>query len=431
MPTLSKIFLFVFILILLFPAFDASAQITTGISGRVTDAVNGSPLQFAQMALSNSTTGTVTNEDGQFFLVIPEARIKDTLVVSYLGYETLKLAVAPLVGIPADIRMKPGAFNLKEVEVVSLTPQEVLRRAFNSIAGNYGEKSLLLTGFFRSQKFAGKVMAEYTEAVIEDMKTGYHTENNFNDVKEDTKGNDMTRLLKGRVVSDTLLVNSMGDFGKLAGCLGCIFFDPLQINYHSVFDEEVFHFYDLKMTEMEGPGGGKVYHIFYEQNSKNLKLYKGEIYVDAASYAIMKFTQKPSFMAYDKYEKGKNRKTYTINSKPGWVAEMPLLDRTVTYVKDGYGWHLGTAVEEQWITFTYPSNSQKLRMGYRKQLVVTEASRDTERLKGFKADKQTGTSVRWDQMAGKADEDFWRNYNYLPIEKSLKAAIEKIGSEIR
>jgi hypothetical protein len=410
--------------------FQAQSQGTFSVSGRVIDAVNGSPMQFAQIALSNSTTGTVTNEDGQFFLNIPDSKLKDSLLVSYLGYETLKLAVAPLVGIPADLRMKPGAFNLKEVEVVSLTPQEVLRRAFNSIAGNYGEDSLLLTGFFRSQKFAGKVMAEYTEAVIEDMKTGYSTENNFKDVKEDSKGNDMTRLLKGRVVSDTLLVNSMGDFGKLAGCLGCIFFDPLQINYRSVFDEEVFHLYDLKMTEMEGPKGGKVYHIFYEQNSKDRKLYKGEIYIDAASYAVMKFTQKPSFMAYDKYEKGKNRKTYTINSKPGWVAEMPLLDRTVTYVKDGSGWHLGTVVEEQWITFTDPSNSQKLRMGYRKQLVVTEASRDTERLKGFKADKQTGTSVRWDQMAGKADEDFWRNYNYLPIEQSLKDAIGKIKSEI-
>lgn len=409
--------------------FPVAAQDLKSISGRITDASTGSPLAFAQVALSNSAMGTVTNEDGKFIFNIPDSKLKDSLLVSYLGYETLKLAVAGFEGNPADLRMKPGAFNLKEVEVVSLTPQEVLRRVFNSIAANYGEDSLLLTGFFRSQKFAGKVMAEYTEAVIEDLKTGYRTENNFNDVKEDSKGNDMTRLLKGRVVSDTLLVNSMGDFGKLAGCLGCIFFDPLQINYHSVFDEEVFHFYDLKMKEMEGQGGGKVYHITYEQNSKNLKLYKGEIYIDAASYAVMKFTRKPSFMAYDKYEKGKNRKTYTINSKPGWVAEMPLLDQTVTYVKDGAGWHLGTVVEEQWITFTYPQNSQKLRMGYRKQLVVTEATRDTTRLIGFKSDKQRGTSVRWDQLAGKADEDFWRNYNYLPVEESLKAAIGKIGSE--
>ena len=385
---------------------------------------------FAQIALGHSPVGTVSNGDGYFYLQVPPEMENDTLFVIYLGYEALALPCKSLFNRENLISLHPKEMQLREVEVVALTPQEVLRRAFNSIAKNYGEDSLLLTGFFRSQKFAGKILAEYAEAVIVDIKTGYRTENNFSDVKEDTRGNDQTLLMKGRVVSDTLQVNSMGDFGKLAGCLGCIFFDPLQINYHSVLDEEVFHLYNLKMAEIEGPGGGKVYHIFYEQNSKNLRLYKGEIYIDAASFAVMKITQKPSFMAFDKYEKGKNKKTYTINSKPGWVAEMPLLDRTVTYVRYGNGWRLGTVMEEQWITFTYPSNSQKLRMGYRKELVVTEVSRDAGRLQGFQADKQSGASFRWDQLAGPADEAFWATYNYLPVEASLKAAIGKIGSEV-
>ncbi len=158
--------------ILQFRGVDAAAQITNVISGRVTDAVNGSPLPFAQMAINNSTTGTVTNDDGQFFLVIPEGRLKDTLVVSYLGYETIKLALSEIAGKITEISLKPKEVSLKEVEVVALTPEEVMRRMFSNIPLNYGKDSLLLTAFYRSQKYTGKKLAEYSEAIIVDLKTG-------------------------------------------------------------------------------------------------------------------------------------------------------------------------------------------------------------------------------------------------------------------
>jgi len=62
--------------------------------------------------------------------------------------------------------MNPGVLNLKEMEVVALTPEEVIRRMFNRIPENYGKDSLLLTAFYRSQEICGKKLAEYSEAVI-------------------------------------------------------------------------------------------------------------------------------------------------------------------------------------------------------------------------------------------------------------------------
>jgi len=411
------------------PGLPAQAQGTSGMSGLVTDAGTGNPLQFAQVALNKSTTGTVTNEDGRFFLVLPEPVTGDTLVISYLGYETVKLAVSSVTGQTVRISLKPKEVSLQEVEVVALTPEEVMRRMFNRIPDNYGTDSLLLTAFYRSQKFTGKKLAEYSEAIIEDLKAGYFDQNSMKDVKITAERSNKTHLVKGRVVSDTNLVNSMGEVGKMAGCLGCIFSgDLIENNFRAMFDEEVFRFYTYKMEELFNPEGGKIYHIFFDQADKKIKGFRGEMYVDGSSFALMKIRCRPSFLGYDKYEKGKARRTYFINNTNGWVADMPLQDLTILYSKRPGGWSLSTIRLEQWISFTLPSSGQKILLGYKNDLVVTDVNRDPEKVRSFRGDKKAGVKQRWDQLAGTADEEFWGSYNYLPVEESLKKAIGEINN---
>ncbi|MCX6284499.1 MAG: carboxypeptidase-like regulatory domain-containing protein [Bacteroidetes bacterium] len=417
-----------FIIFLLLHA-SVAAQTAMDISGKVADAENGSPLLFAQIALSNSTTGTVTNEDGQFFLGIPENHLHDTIVISYLGYETARMPVAGLIGKTSLIWLKSKEFNLREVEVTALTPEEVLRRAFMRIPENYGRDSILLTAFYRSQKFAGKKLAEYTEAVIEDLKAGYFHQNTMKEIQEAYSRSNYTHLVKGRVVSDTALVNSMGDFGKTAGCLGCIFMkDMVEFSYHTILDEETFRTYSLKMEELGRPGGGRIYHIWFDQSKKNQRGYKGELFIDGNSFAVMKIKRSISYMAFYKYEKEKYRKTYTINDIPGWIAEMPLIDQTLNYSNRENGWYLSSIRDEEWIIFTLPSTGQKVRMGYKNDLVITNVTRDPLQVRSFSGDKKAGLRQRWDQLAGQADEAFWANYNYLPVEEKLKQDIKGIGS---
>jgi hypothetical protein len=430
-PSLRIVFQSALILILLFPGFHTEAQNKTDISGLVADAVSGSPLLFAQIVLSNSTIGTVSNEEGQFFLGIPEGHIQDTILISYLGYETARMPVDALAGRNSLIRLKSKEFNLREVEVMALTPEEVIRRAFMRIPENYGRDSILLTAFYRSQKFAGKKLAEFTEAVIEDLKAGYFHQNTMKEIQEAYSHSNFTHLVKGRVVSDTALVNSMGDVGKTAGCLGCIFMkDMVEFSYHTILDEETFRVYSLKMEELGRPEGGRIYHIWFDQSKKNQRGYKGELFIDGTSFAVMKIKRNISFMAFYKYEKDKYRKTYTINNIPGWIAEMPLINETLNYSNRENGWYLSSIRDEQWITFTLPSTGQQVRMGYKNDLVITDVSRDPLQVRNFRGDKNAGLRQRWDQIVGQADEAFWANYNYLPVEESLMKAIGKISSEI-
>lgn len=402
-------------------------QETINLSGKILDDNNSVPMPFAQLSVANSTLGTVTNDDGQFQLNIPSKFRNDTLLVAFLGYETSRKRISELTGQHSEIRLKSKVVQLSEVEIVGLTPQEVIRRAVANIPANYGTDSLILTAFVRSQKFVGNKLAEFTEAVIRDFKTGYHLYRKGDQRWQYCESN-IPALVKGRVVSDTTLVKVMGDVGEKAGCLACNFMnDVVELRSRTILDEEVLRYHKLSMKETVDPDDGKIYHIRYDQSAKNQVLYQGEIFIDGSTFAIMKFVMKPSYQAYDHYEKDKYLRTFSINGTPGWVADMPMLTRTVTYTKyDGY-WSLSLIREEQWITFQHSSGGKKIRMGYKNDVVVTDVTRNKESLRNFRGDKQKGMNERWDEIAGRPDEQFWSGFNYLPIEEKLMKEVGEMN----
>jgi hypothetical protein len=83
------------LLILLFLFFCAVtfAQDNGTIQGRITDAeMNDEPMLYAEVSLKDSAWSTRTNFHGNFEMTNVEAG-NYTLVVSYLGYETLELPI--------------------------------------------------------------------------------------------------------------------------------------------------------------------------------------------------------------------------------------------------------------------------------------------------------------------------------------------------
>jgi hypothetical protein len=397
------------------------------INGRILDSVSGNPLAFAQISLHHTGLGTTTNEDGNFRLDVPSLNKGDSLLIYYLGYETRKLAVKDQESF-VMIALKPVVLQLSEVDVIGLTPQEVIRRAVAAIPANYGKDPLVLTAFIRSQKSVNNKLAEFTEAIIDDLKNGYYLYKP-GDTEKKHKQSNIPVLLKGRVTSDTNLVNAMGDVGRNVGCLGCNFINDLvEFYHHSILDEDLFRSYDLSMEELIQPEGGKIFHIrFAQKKDVKERLWKGEVYIDAASYAVMKITQKPSMYAYDAYEKIKYSHGYSILNKPGWVEEMPFIQQTVVYSKRDTAWFLSSIRTENWMTFTYPPSGQRLKFSYKNDVIITNATRDQEKIKNFKGDKIVGTTQRWDQIIGRPDETFWASFNFLPVEEALKNAVEGIG----
>ena len=75
---------FILCLLLIISRADAQERVVKGI---VIDQTTRQPLAGANVYLSNTTTGTTTDADGYFMLVLPQSPRPDSLICSYLGYQ--------------------------------------------------------------------------------------------------------------------------------------------------------------------------------------------------------------------------------------------------------------------------------------------------------------------------------------------------------
>ena len=96
----------------------ADKQLEINISGRITDE-NGEPLPGATITLENTTSGTVSDIDGNFSIAVDEGAV---LVVSFIGYKTNRITVTNQSQI--DVKMVLDDTSLEEVVVVGYGTQK-------------------------------------------------------------------------------------------------------------------------------------------------------------------------------------------------------------------------------------------------------------------------------------------------------------------
>jgi len=103
------------------------AQEATKIMGMVRDAQTGDTLPFVSIYFKNTQIGATTGFDGKFSLESRKAT--DTIVASYIGYETTYLPVKRDHFQTVDIRMMPVKYELEGVVIrPGENPAEVLLR---------------------------------------------------------------------------------------------------------------------------------------------------------------------------------------------------------------------------------------------------------------------------------------------------------------
>lgn len=106
----------VYILLFLGP-FATLAQERFQVHGRVTN-TKGTPLEFVNISVQNTTLGTTTDAKGDFRLVLkPDQSF--VLQITYMGYKPRLLNV---IGKPGDSReleiiLEPGTSRLEEIEI--------------------------------------------------------------------------------------------------------------------------------------------------------------------------------------------------------------------------------------------------------------------------------------------------------------------------
>lgn len=111
--------IFIFYLFLSVSIFSQTDSLRIkNLKGQIIHAVNDSPLSAAHVLNLNSVKGTITNDKGFFEL---PTRVNDTILVSYLGYESIKLKVTNdlLKGNELEIALYERPEEVKEVVIRS------------------------------------------------------------------------------------------------------------------------------------------------------------------------------------------------------------------------------------------------------------------------------------------------------------------------
>ncbi|MGL5730286.1 MAG: TonB-dependent receptor, partial [Bacteroidales bacterium] len=119
--TLSILFIF-------FAALCMAAPTSLTIKGRVIDKLTGEGLPYSNVYIENSTTGTMTTDDGSFSLEIPTTNQSLNLIAKNLGYRVVKRKIGDLKSVENILfELEEDVLAVEEV-VVSANRNEVSRK---------------------------------------------------------------------------------------------------------------------------------------------------------------------------------------------------------------------------------------------------------------------------------------------------------------
>lgn len=141
---LKRIVLF----LLLFICFHAEAQNEYVVSGNVRDSAKGEAIPFATVTLKSSLIGTVSGENGNFELHIPDSVRNDILLVTLLGYTAREIALNSITG-PLKIQLAPASINLNEIPVIPQPPTYYIKLAMNARKQNYPTEPFESSAYYR------------------------------------------------------------------------------------------------------------------------------------------------------------------------------------------------------------------------------------------------------------------------------------------
>ncbi len=108
------------------------------IKGLVLDKESKEVLPYASIAVSGKSIGTISNSDGRFVLSAEHIQSDDSILISYMGYETLKLPYDQARS-QSSFYLKPVNIKLSEVKIYSrnLSVEEIIERTVDNYAKNH------------------------------------------------------------------------------------------------------------------------------------------------------------------------------------------------------------------------------------------------------------------------------------------------------
>lgn len=142
------------------------------LAGKVIDKASQKPIAHACVGMMSKGTGTLTNEDGQFYYRFPRIAADSAIVVAVMGYKTFyQKASAFTAGKEAEILLEPAMpLKLDSGFIKRFEARNLVVEALGKIKKNYPQNPYLMNGFYRETLQQNSEYVEIREATIQTEK---------------------------------------------------------------------------------------------------------------------------------------------------------------------------------------------------------------------------------------------------------------------
>ncbi len=395
------------------PALHDTLAARVMVRGRLTDKQSGEPLSNASIYIPSASLGSVTNVEGSFLLRLPDSLRQDTIQFSHLGYEVCKVEVSQLLNDDYVIELSPMDISLQEVVIRQIESRSLIQRMIESRQRNLFKDAALLTVFYRECVEYKHKFQQLSEAVFEVYKTPFGR-----DIP------DQVRMVKGSKIDNVSLNDSL-QVKISAGIESCMILDIAKNlpDFLCVDEEDNPFVYSADGIDYID---GKWANVVNFKQSKNIKspLYCGKLYFDSNSDALLhaEFELHPKYVAKaanhfitkraKKYKLIPQSISYTVSYKECEEGYF------ISYIRGD----LRFKVKRNGLFTSSPSLYTWFEM-------VT-CNVDANNAKSFTRAERINTRSVFSELDTVTDEDFWKDYNIIPLERELSLIIQQISLTI-
>lgn len=376
------------------------------LRGKIVEERRERPIAYASVSVLDKPIGTISNADGDFLLKLPPDLIRDSVVISCMGYSQIRVPANKLLDEDLFI-LEPVSIRIKEVKVTATTPGKLLENFRANLEKNYTTHPRLMTGFYRETVQQDENYINVSEAVIEILKSSYAS----------SSRTDLVRVVKGRKSPDVQPFRWL-NFKLQGGPFTIIQLDVVK-NMESFLDAEYQNQYRYEITKVVWYNEEPVYVVSFAPVSNDVfPGFIGEMYVHRETFAVVHASFRFAKSSMDKATGSMVRKKpKNVKVKPSYV------QYEVNYQHYQGKWHLSTARAS--VKFKIRSKRDKLNSEFHSvsDLLVTNIQ-PTE-LKRFPNDERFDANDVFVEQLGKFDEKFWENYNIIKPDEDLAKAFKE------
>ena len=382
------------------------------LEGTVRERESGEPVAYCTVGVVETGTGTVTNQNGQFRLKLPDSLQYVYIHFSHIGYEAQRIPAVLLDENKADIYRNTRYIPLEAVIIRLVNPQKLIKDMLAARERNYARDPYYLTTFYREGVDRGRGFANLTEAVFRVFKTGYAGAQS-----------DQVKMVKMRTISNRQITDTVALKMK-AGVNACLMLDIIKNipDFLTLNDENMYHYTKIAMSVTDE----RLAHVVTFEQKPGIRgpLYKGELYIDEENFALLhaRFRIHPDYI--------RQAQSMFVVKRSKNVEITPL---EAVYSVNYRRWNGKYYINHTRGDLTFKVSKKKFLSGSSTLHTWFEMATchiDTLNVKRFAARDSQPTHHILSETNYVYDASFWDDFNTILPEEKLSDAISRISSKI-